>query len=141
NSLAMYEIGRWPEGVLNATRLIGDGTSPLLAITGAVAALVLLIRGRDPAPTDPHSERAHENSGARTQPATFERPLLLLLLAPASLLALPFVALAAGNPGVYARFAISVDIVLAIVAAALLARLGRSARYTLPLLLATVIWC
>src|SRR5690606_19575074 len=60
---------------------------------------------------------------------------------PAALLALQFVALAAGKPGEYGRFAIYVDIVLAIVAAALLARLGRSARYTLPLLLATVIWC
>ncbi|MHC4671534.1 MAG: ArnT family glycosyltransferase [Planctomycetota bacterium] len=94
NSMAMYEISRLSEGLLNAAGLVAEGTSTLLAIAGAVGAICLSIR-------------ALKNRVAASG---------WLLAAPAILILLQFIALAAGKPGEYGRFAILPDIALGIAA-------------------------
>lgn len=105
NSLAMYDVGRWPEGLLNAAALVGEGTSVVLATVGAAAAIFLavrLVRGR-------HYRSAAGMTG-------------LLVAAPGALILLQFIALAAGKPGEYGRFAVFPDVALALAAIAAVAR-------------------
>jgi len=103
NSLAMYEIARLGEGLIHAAWLVAEGTSPLLAGAGVVGAVVCAVRA------------SRRRLGG-------EAPLGWLLAAPALLIVLQFVALAAGKPGEYGRFAVLPDIALAVAAAVAIRR-------------------
>jgi hypothetical protein len=114
NTLAMFPRGGPIDGLRSAAGLIAEGTSPLLAQVGAVAAVFLCIL----VILAPH--RAVDAFGSA---GAVEAAPLWLLLAPAAILFVQFAAAGAGKPGEYGRFAIFVDITLAIAAAALLSRI------------------
>ena len=107
NSLAMYEITRLGEGLVNAAVFVGEGASWLLALTGACGALIL--GGRWLAGRDSVLEEAPEKR--RRQPAHG-----WLLAAPGLLILVQFVLPAAGKPGEYGRFAVFPDVALGITA-------------------------
>ncbi len=105
NSLAMYEISRLGAGLLNAASLVAEGTSLLLAVAGAVGAGVFAwwawrrwARG------------CPETAAAQAYAAGW------LLAVPALVVFAQFVALAAGKPAEYGRFAVFPDVALALAA-------------------------
>ncbi|MEP0841466.1 MAG: hypothetical protein HRF43_01995 [Phycisphaerae bacterium] len=118
NSLAMYEIGRWREGLVTAARLVGEGASPAIALVGGIAAvcvsalavirLVSWPRGHGDA------DGAWPAGAGRGHAA--RRAPVWLLAAPSLLILVQFVALAAGKPGEYGRFAVLPDVALAVAA-------------------------
>ena len=120
NSTAMYEMN--PAGFANAARLLGAGTSPVLAVAGAIggAALVLAaaVRRRRGAACDGESCLGRGDVG-------------WLLLAPVTLILVQFALLATGKPGEYARFALLPEIAVAIAAVVAADRFlpMRAARY------------
>ncbi len=130
NSLAMYEIHRLLDGWLNVFVLMVEGTSLLPAASGLFgvgAMIVWAAPGRRGA-----SGPADESGGAAGS-------ALWLLLVPAGLIVAQFVAIGAGKPGEYGRFAIFPDVTLAIAAAVLVWRRERyrtSVRLALSALLA-----
>lgn len=131
NSAAMYRAGGSFDALANAAMLIGEGMSPLLAMAGATGMVVLAGRAWKLRKDLSASEVARRATG-------------LLLAAPALLVLAQFVALAAGKPGEYGRFAILPDAFLAIeavVAAATFAPSVTARRWTLGLLFATTFVC
>lgn len=111
NSIAMYAVDRFGAGFVNVVRLmaVGTGVGPL--VVGVVVAAL-------------HGGRAARRaSEARSQPVGSGSPraILWLLGVPSLLLFVQFVALGAGKPGEYARFALFPDIAIATVAAGLVA--------------------
>jgi hypothetical protein len=129
NSLAMYQVHQLGEGLRNVLSLMGEGMSGLPLVLGLTAAgltAVVLLRRREPVANDggPAGDRA----------------LFWLLMAPAVLIFVQFVALGAGKPGEYGRFALFPDIALAIAATAFLLgvpwpNIGNAARIVLVLLM------
>ena len=108
NSTAMYAASGSLDALLNAALLIAEGASPVLAAVGVVGTVLL---GR----------RAWKVRADTSAPAVARRATGLLLAAPALLVGVQFVALAAGKPGEYGRFGILPDtflLVEAVVAAA-----------------------
>ena len=101
NSTAMYRAGGSAGAVANAAMLVGEGTSWVLAVAGLVGAIALAFRAVRVRKSQEPDEVGRRAAG-------------LLLAAPALLVAVQFVALAAGKPGEYGRFAILPDAVLAI---------------------------
>jgi hypothetical protein len=131
NSAAMYRPGGSADALLNAAKLIAEGTSPLLAMAGVTGAIVLAHRAWRMRKVDTSAESARRATG-------------LLLAAPAVLVLIQFVALAAGKPGEYGRFAILPDTFLAIeavVAAATFATSASVRRLTLGVLFVTTAVC
>ncbi|HSW46996.1 MAG TPA: glycosyltransferase family 39 protein [Phycisphaerae bacterium] len=125
NSLAMYEVSRLGEGFANAAWLVAEGTSPILAVVGAGGALWLGIRSLI---------RRKQMDG--TAGGAASRPLGWLLAAPVLVILLQFVALAAGKPGEYGRFAVLPDIALGIAAiVAVRSRIRSAAHGVVPMLL------
>jgi hypothetical protein len=106
NTAAMYEFGRLGEGLLNAMMLIREGMSLGVAV-GAVLALFVF--------------------AARASRAGRVHPLAWLIGVPALLVTLQFVALAAGKPGEYGRFALLPDVALALAAACAVALISARA--------------
>lgn len=101
NSTAMYSAGGSAGALLNAAMLIGEGTALLLAMAGMAGAILLAVR----------AIRARtEQTGEEVS----RRATGILLAAPALLVAIQFVALAAGKPGEFGRFAILTDTFLAV---------------------------
>jgi hypothetical protein len=88
NSSAMYHAGDVREGLMNSLLLLREGASLPLLLAGSLAMVLLLIRRRD--------------------------CNALVLGVPCAVVLIQFVALAAGKPGEYARFAMLPDIALAI---------------------------
>lgn len=124
NSLAMYAVGRWREGLLTAGQLIAAGATLPIAVGGAVAAVAFVLT------------RARRSDAS----CTSQRAAGLLLLTPALLIVLQFVALAAGKPGEYGRFAIFPDIALTIAAVALVHHVLSTHRKLYTLLLIVLVW-
>jgi hypothetical protein len=139
NSLAMYEVGRWREGLANAAMLVGEGTSVVLAVFGLVAVMTFAVRAARTrlslaprGPQTPDTVASPPACGTGVSPVecgTGVSPVQcapsstgLLLAAPALLILVQFIALAAGKPGEYGRFAVLPDIGLAIAAIALVWR-------------------
>lgn len=101
NSSQMYHANLSASAILNATRLVCLGTSPVLALAGFVATIALAIRAtRKRADQSPSEVR--------------RRALGLLLAVPAAFVAISFCLLAAGKPGEYGRFAMLPDTFLAV---------------------------
>lgn len=126
NSLAMYEVSRLREGALNAAWLILEGTSPILAVFGIGGALWLGARSV--------FRRSPTEMNAST-PAG----LGWLLAAPVLVILIQFIALAAGKPGEYGRFAVLPDMALAIAAvAAVRRRITQLVHGAIPMLLLLV---
>lgn len=123
NSLAMYEIGRWGEGFVNAALLMAEGTSPFITVVG-VAALVALLLRRCRTGARPVSETQRDEPVVLSSPSA----AAWLLAAPAILIFVQFTALAAGKPGEYGRFAVYPDIALGIAAVTAVHAMLRSAR-------------
>jgi hypothetical protein len=115
NSAAMYSAGGSAGTLVDAVLLIGEGTSYLLALAGAVAAAALAARA---------VRVRKDQSGAEVA----RRAAGLLLAAPALLTLVQFVALGAGKPGEYARFGILPDTFLAIEAVVAVVTFFRGAR-------------
>jgi hypothetical protein len=116
NSTAMYSAGGSAAGVINAVLLVGVGTSVVLGLVGAAGAVALAAR----------AFRVRREQG----PAEVGRRAAgLLLAAPALLVAIQFIALAAGKPGEYARFAILPDALLAVEAVVAVATFVRRPAY------------
>lgn len=109
NSLAMYAIGRWPEGVVNAARLVAEGASLTAAIIGALAMLIGIVRYLV-------FPRGVADGSANSAAPWGEVRDWLLLAAPVAVILLQFIALAAGKPGEYGRFAVLPDVVLGLAA-------------------------
>ncbi|NLX22133.1 MAG: hypothetical protein GXY55_10790 [Phycisphaerae bacterium] len=105
NSLAMYEISRLGAGLLNAASLVAEGTSPLLAVVGTVGAGIFAWRVLRRRPRD-----CPEPAAAQAHAAGW------LLAVPALVVFAQFVALAAGKPAEYGRFAVFPDVALALAA-------------------------
>ncbi len=103
NTAGMYEVGRIGEGAVNAARLIVEGASLGLTIAAVVGMVFLLIRAA-------RRRQVH--------------PLAWLIAAPAGVIVVQFIALAAGKPGEYGRFALFVDVALVIAGAVALARVS-----------------
>jgi hypothetical protein len=101
NSAAMYSAGGSAGAVANAALLIGEGTSCLLAVAGVVGGIALAIRAVRVRKDLANVEMSRRAAG-------------LLLAAPALLVAVQFVALAANKPGEYGRFALLPDTLLAV---------------------------
>jgi len=101
NSIAMYEITRLGEGLCNAAWLVAEGTSTIIAVVGLLGAAGLLIQY--PFNKEKADKKPISKSG-------------WLLLVPTVVILMQFVALAAGKPGEYGRFAIFPDIALCIAA-------------------------
>ncbi len=108
NTRAMFRLGPWQEALPNALRQVGEGTSIVLAVVGAVGAIALGIKGCRP----DHQEA--ENDRAAAPDAMIGTGWLLG--APAILVFVQFAAFAAGQPGEYGRFALFSDVALAIAA-------------------------
>jgi hypothetical protein len=107
NSKAMYEVARIGEGLVTAMKLMWESATPLVLGAGVIGAILMLRRGAQP-PVD----------SARGQ-----RPAALrVAIAISIVLAVQFVALAAGKPAEYGRFALVPSIVLAVCAGALIGR-------------------
>lgn len=118
NTLAMFEAGNWGEGLINAGRWIGEGTSILLAVAGAVGLTIVLHR-RIRAFQKKRGPRAGETGEMRSG-------LGWLLAVPAVVILLQFTATAAGKPGEYGRFAVFLDVALGIGAVVSVYELVRS---------------
>jgi len=126
NSLAMYTVDRLGEGFVNVVGLVAEGTSPLLALVGMAGVIATLCStgfgwacgtgasGR--------TDRVLPASGTGGGPGRVGATAGLLY-APAVLIFVQFVALGAGKPGEYGRFALLPDVALGISAAVLLSRL------------------
>jgi hypothetical protein len=112
NSRAMYQAPASARGMLNAVRLIIEGTSPVVGFAGAVTAL-LLIRRRN--------------------------AIGCILGGVSAVVLIQFFALATDKPGEYARFALLPDIAMAIAAAIGVAKLSKRAVLRVPLLAILVI--
>jgi hypothetical protein len=93
NSAAMYTAGSSAGAAVNAALLVAEAMGTLLAVVGVLSALWL---GR----------RAIRMRKDVSPEETSRRAAGLLLAAPALLVLVQFVALAAGKPGEYARFAL-----------------------------------
>jgi len=89
-STAMYEVGRVGQGLWNVTRLLIEGTGPVLGILAVVGCGVLTV--------------------SRNRP-------MWLVLAPAVLTVLQFACIGAGKPGEYGRFLVYPAAVIAVLAA------------------------
>ena len=114
-STAMYEVNAGGGALANAARLIAEGTSPVAAVTGALALVawgVIAARGRSRSQGDP-------GRGAANSPGY----VLCLLGFPALFVLIQFVALGRGKPGEYGRFALLPDTLLVLAAVAGVARL------------------
>jgi len=101
NTSAMYEAGRWGEGMTTAGLLVSLGATPVIAIGGAVAGVWLLARRVF------QRQQCDDTCAGRGEVGW-------LLAAPAIVLAIQFAALAAGKPPEYARFAIFIDVALVV---------------------------
>ncbi len=88
NSSAMYAVGNLRDGFTNAIRLMREGASLSLLIAGTISIVVVTAR--------------------------LKLKQALLLAAPGIIVLVQFIALAAGKPAEYGRFALLPDIVLAI---------------------------
>ena len=113
NSTAMYRAGGSFDALINAIKLISEGTSPVLAVMGVAGAALL-------------ARRAWRVRKEQSAPEVARRTTGILLAAPAILVLVQFVALAAGKPGEYGRFAILPDTFLAIEAVVAIATFDRS---------------
>ena len=133
NSLAMYEIARIGEGFINAARLVAEGAGPIGAAGGVLALIILNVRAALP-PFDKGGQGGVDaaveasfsyTSGKRVKEVLPSKayPGIGLLTAPAAVILLQFVALAAGKPGEYGRFAVFPNAVLVIAAVVLTRRL------------------
>ena len=133
NTKAMYSIS--PRGFADGIKLLGLGTSPLLAMLGIAGAIVVALvhRARTKAQsTEPQSEPIEKpaTSPAAAPPAPSlygPRPSIVataspsaiawLLFVPAAAVLLQFLLTAAGKPAEYARFGILPAIALLLLAA------------------------
>jgi hypothetical protein len=112
----MYEISRLGTGALNAAYLVAQATSPIVAVAGAVAAVAFAAC----AIADRFRRRAAANNADAQEAGTG-----WLLAAPVVLVLMQFVALAAGKPGEYGRFAVLPDVALAIAAVVAVGKISR----------------
>ena len=92
NSAAMYSVGGSAGALVTAASLLREGAGTLVAVGGVVGAVALALRAYRVRNDTSPAEAARRATG-------------LLLAAPALLVLLQFVALAAGKPGEYGRFA------------------------------------
>lgn len=99
NSTAMYATSSG--GIANAISLLAEGASPVMLVAGVVGVVALFLMRL--------KSRAASGISTAAQAG-------ILLAVPASLVAIQFLALAAGKPAEYARFALFIDVVLAIAA-------------------------
>lgn len=99
NTQAMYQFARLGDGIVNAGRLLVEGTTLVTTILGILGAVVLSRRN-----------------------ARIQTTALRLLLIVSALVLAQFIALAAGKPGEYGRFAVLPGITLALAAAVVIGR-------------------
>lgn len=107
NSRAMYHPSA--SGLPNAIKLIGLGTSPLLALFGVAGGVVVVIVKRQEQRPFPPVVSA----------------IAFMLLIPTLIVLVQFILLAGGKPPEYARFALLIDITLLLLAAWAVALIAR----------------
>ncbi|QOV89148.1 ArnT family glycosyltransferase [Humisphaera borealis] len=113
NSKAFYDIHSPVEGVINVARLIIVGTSPALAIAGALGTVILGVRAvRTRRETSPQAVRRRAHG--------------LLLAGPAILTAIQWSLVGAGKPGEFGRFLLTTDVFLAVEAVVLIQTYARN---------------
>jgi hypothetical protein len=101
NSAAMYHPAATGSALTNATLLIANGTGLLTALAGAIGAVLL-------------ARRAIQTRNNNTADELRRRATGLLVAVPSLWMVVQFLAFASGKPGEYGRFALYLDIVLAI---------------------------
>ncbi len=110
NSAAFYDVGNPLQSLIHAARLVLDGASPAVAVAGFIVVAIGMVQ-RGKGMSTPH------------------RLMASLLFAPATIVAMQFMAVAANQPADFARFALLVDVALAIAAgcgiAAIQSRISR----------------
>jgi hypothetical protein len=121
NTSAMYGVRSAGGAVRNAAMLIIAGMSPVLAAGGMVGAIAMGVR----------IARKKESAGC----AAAWRGAGAMLAVVAVVMAIPFVALAAGKPGEYGRFALVPDAALAIAAVMAVDAFGGRGKLGLAMLL------
>ncbi|MGH7213481.1 MAG: ArnT family glycosyltransferase [Tepidisphaeraceae bacterium] len=128
NSKAMYAVHDLGAGVVNAAWLIAEGASPFLALLGVVGCAVLVWRrvGRG-------------RQGACDTDCAGRGDVGWLLLFPGALIVAQFASLAAGKPGEYGRFALFVDVALAVAAVTGLDTLAKTTRQRVGLAIVGVL--
>jgi hypothetical protein len=110
NSTAMYRIG--VGGLRNAAALVVEGASPIVTIGGGVGLVVLA-----------YAALRRRAAGCDDDGCPGRGDVGWLLAAPAALVAIQFVLLAANKPPEYARFALLPDAFLLVAAFAAIGRL------------------
>jgi len=113
NSSAMYAVGRWTEGAIHAGALLMEAAGPGVTLGAAVVGLIALARSRW--------------RGLKSWLKS-DHAVGLLLFAVCACVMIQFIALAAGKPGEYARFAIVPSAGLVVCVMVGIHRLARSPR-------------
>ena len=117
NTTNMYHVGGWIGGIQNAVALLAEGASPGVLLGGIIAIAAMVSRSGN--------SKVLTALTTATHPAN-KHTIPLLLAAPAGLQCIQFMALAAGKPGEYGRFAIFLDVTLLMLAMNGLDRLSRA---------------
>lgn len=120
NTTNMYHVGGWIGGLQNGFSLLAEGASPGVLVGGWIALTAWVVGYRN---------FRIRSTGINAEPNEGGRTILLLLAVPAGLQCIQFMALAAGKPGEYGRFAIFLDVTLWMATMAGLARLANGFRH------------
>jgi hypothetical protein len=136
-----YRPGVSFSAMSNTARLLIEGMSPALACVGTIAVItyvIALCRRRATVGKHANGPRANcqqfeDRNGsaapiARLDQTPEAQAIGLLLAAPAILVLIQFILLAQGKAAEYARFAVTLDVVIAIAAAALIEQLRMKPR-------------
>ena len=129
NSMAMYPAGSLSAGILNAIKLIVVGTSLPLALVGLAGMVCLPIMCKKCGKSKVAGETSVVPQAAGDETKTAEaKPACgfgigWMLAAVAIVTAVVFAITGAGKPGEYARFAIFIDVALALAAVAFVNKL------------------
>ena len=120
NTTNMYHVGGWIGGLQNGFSLLAEGASPGVLVGGWIALAAWVVGYRN---------SRIRSAGINAAPNEGSQTIALLLAVPAGLQCIQFMALAAGKPGEYGRFAIFLDVTLLMATMAGLARLANSFRH------------
>lgn len=135
NTTNMYHVGGWIGGLQNGFSLLAEGASPGVLVGGIIALAARCVIPRRVfcrARTADRISEVHQNGpqcgSYKNIARSCSEATTLLLAVPAGLQCIQFMALAAGKPGEYGRFAIFLDVTLLMATMAGLARLANRFR-------------
>ena len=113
-----YRPGLSMDGIVTAGQLWEMGTSPVPAVVAAVGVVMWMRQTRGTG-----TARHEAVAAGSARPKSVRIPVTWVTIAPAAWVAAQFALLAAGKPAEYARFALTLDVLTGVLAAATVARL------------------